>query len=125
MSWGCPDTYPGARTAELHVVDPETGAVHDLGRIELEARSLAWWSVAGLWHVAYLAVTPPGSVGGLAVFDLTVLAAGAAAEHRNLTADMTVCPAHLVAGRGRRALALVPHRLHSPVFRLGPGRAPF
>src|ERR1035437_5850778 len=102
----CPDTYPGARTAELHVVDPETGAVHDLGRIELEARSLAWWSVDGVWHLAYLAVTPPGSVGGLAVFDLTVLAAGAAAEHRNLTADMTVCPTHLVQAADGVPLAL-------------------
>src|ERR1035441_2569455 len=121
ISWACPDTYPGARTAELHVVDPETGAVHDLGRIELEARSLAWWSVAGLWHVAYLAVTPPGSVGGLAVFDLTVPAAGAAAEHRNLTADMTVCPTHLVQAADGVPLALFADGLDTAIYRLDPG----
>ena len=66
ISWACPDVYPGAATAELHVVDPQTGAVRGLGRVELEARSLAWWSVDGVWHLAYLAVTPPASVGGLA-----------------------------------------------------------
>jgi dipeptidyl aminopeptidase/acylaminoacyl peptidase len=121
ISWACPDTYPGARTAELHVVDPETGAVHDLGRIELEARSLAWWSVDGRWHVAYLAVAPPGSVGGLAVFDLTVPAAGAAAEHRNLTADMTVCPTHLVQAADGVPLALFADGLDTAIYRLDPG----
>ncbi|MGD0068316.1 MAG: prolyl oligopeptidase family serine peptidase [Streptosporangiaceae bacterium] len=125
ISWACPDIYPGAGTAELHVVDPAARTVHDLGRIELEARSLAWWSAAGRWHLAYLAVTPPGSVGGLAVFDLTVPAAGTAAEHRNLTAGMTVCPTHLVQVANGAPLALFADGLDSAIYRLDPGAVRF
>jgi dipeptidyl aminopeptidase/acylaminoacyl peptidase len=121
ISWACPDIYPGASTAELHVVDPETGAVNDLGRIELEACSLAWWRVGGAWHLAYLAVTPPGSVGGLAVFDLTVPEAGAAAECRNLTAGMTVCPTRLVQAADGVPLALFADGLDTAIYRLDPG----
>jgi dipeptidyl aminopeptidase/acylaminoacyl peptidase len=121
ISWACPDIYPGASTAELHVVDPATGAVNDLGRIELEACSLAWWRVDGAWHLAYLAVTPPGSVGGLAVFDLTVPEAGAAAERRNLTAGMTVCPTRLVQAADGVPLALFADGLDTAIYRLDPG----
>jgi hypothetical protein len=103
ISWACPDVYPGAATAELHVVDPQTGAAHGLGQLELEARSLAWWSVDGGWHLAYLAVTPPASVGGLAVFDLTVPATGAAAEHRNPDRRPDRLPDPPGAGCGRHA----------------------
>jgi dipeptidyl aminopeptidase/acylaminoacyl peptidase len=121
ISWARPDVYPGAATAELHVVDPQTGAVHGLGRLELEARSLAWWSVDGDWHLAYLAVTPPASVGGLAVFGLTVPAAGAAAEHRNLTAGMTICPTHLAQVADGAPLALFAEGLDTAIYRLDPG----
>jgi dipeptidyl aminopeptidase/acylaminoacyl peptidase len=121
ISWACPDIYLGASTAELHVVDPETGAVNDLGRIELEACSLAWWRVDGAWHLAYLAVTPPGSVGGLAVFDLTVPEDGTAAECRNLTAGMTVCPTHLVQAADGVPLALFADGLDTAIYRLDPG----
>ena len=62
ISWASPDIDPGASTNELHVLDPQTGAVRDLGRIERWAESLAWWSADGIWHLAYLAMS--GSNGG-------------------------------------------------------------
>ncbi|MGH3200284.1 MAG: hypothetical protein ACRDNT_31185 [Streptosporangiaceae bacterium] len=52
ISWASPENDPGVTTNELHVVDPETGAVHDLGRIETQARSPAWWQDDGSWHLA-------------------------------------------------------------------------
>jgi hypothetical protein len=69
ISWDRPEDEPGAFTARLHVVDPETGHVRDLGPLELDAHSPAWWRAGGRWQLAYLAVTPPGPVGGTAVFD--------------------------------------------------------
>jgi dipeptidyl aminopeptidase/acylaminoacyl peptidase len=121
ISWATPEIDPGVFTAELHVVDPETGTVRDLGPVGLEARSLAWWSIDGAWHLAYLAITPPGSVGGLAAFDLAVPAAGAAAEHRNLTAGMAVCPTHLAQVSGGAPLALFADGLDTAIYRLDPG----
>ncbi|GAA3520870.1 dipeptidyl aminopeptidase/acylaminoacyl peptidase [Streptosporangium album] len=121
ISWACPEIDPGTFTAELHVVDPGTGAVHDLGRIELEACSPAWWSVHDAWRVAYLAMPPPASVDGFAVFDVTVPAAGAAGEHRNLTAGMTVCPTHLVQVADGAPLALFADGLDTAIYRLDPG----
>jgi hypothetical protein len=120
ISWATPWIDPGASTAELHVIDLETGAVHDLGRIEREARSPTWWRVDSAWHLAYTAITPPGSVGGFAVFDLTVPAAGAAAEHRNLTAGMAVCPTYLVQVADRPPLALFAVGLDTAIWRLDP-----
>jgi hypothetical protein len=122
-SWATPEIDPGASTAELHVVDPQTGAVRDLGGAGLEARSPAWWSADGAWHLAYLAITPPGSVGGFAVFDLTLPAvgAGAAAEHRNLTARMAVCPTCLVQVADGAPLALFAVGLDTAIWRLDPG----
>jgi dipeptidyl aminopeptidase/acylaminoacyl peptidase len=121
ISWATPEIDPGASTAELHVVDPQTLAVHDLGRVEWDARSPAWWSADGAWHLAYLAVTPPGSVGGFAVFDLAVPAAGAAADRRNLTAGMAVCPTHLVQVSGGAPLALFADGLDTAIWRLDSG----
>jgi hypothetical protein len=40
ISWASPEIDPGVRTNELHVVDPQTGAVRDLGRIGVESTSL-------------------------------------------------------------------------------------
>ena len=96
ISWACPQDEPGAFTARLHVVDPGTGKACDLGPAGLDVRSPAWWSAGGQWHLAYLAVTPPGPVGGVAVFDVLVPDGDGAGEHRNLTAGMTVCPAEIV-----------------------------
>ena len=74
---------------------------------------------------AYLAVTPPGPVGGFAVFDVTVPAAGAAGEHRNLTAGMAVCPAELVQVAGGPPLALFADGLDTALYRLDPGARRF
>jgi hypothetical protein len=65
ISWASPEKDPGVITNELHVVDPETGAVHDLGRIGIEARS-------PVWRLAYLARPEP--VGGHAAYDVAVSA---------------------------------------------------
>jgi dipeptidyl aminopeptidase/acylaminoacyl peptidase len=126
ISWACPDDEPGAFTARLHVADLETGDVRDLGPAGLDARSPAWWSDGGRWHVAYLAVTPPGPVGGTAVFDAPLPAEGApATEHRNLTAGMTVCPADLVQVADGPPLALFADGLDTALYRLDPGTRRF
>jgi dipeptidyl aminopeptidase/acylaminoacyl peptidase len=118
ISWATPEIDPGASTAELHVVDPHTGAVHDLGRVELEASSLTWWSVDGAWHVSYLAISPPISIGGFALFDLIVPVVGAAEQHRNLTEGMAICPTHLVQVPGGAPLALFADGLDTALYRL-------
>ena len=120
ITWARPEIDPGTFTAELHIVDPVTGAVQDLGRIELEACSPTWWHLDGIWHVAYLAVTPPNTVGALAVFDVTVPESGATAEHRNLTTGMTVCPTELVQLTDGAPLALFADGLDTSVYRLDP-----
>ena len=119
ISWISPEIDPGAVTNELHVIDPLTRAVHDLGRIEVEAHSLAWWNADGTWHLTYLAM--PGPNGGRAVFDVTVPAAGAAAKHVNLTEDMAVCPAGLAQLTGGSPLALFADGLDTAIYRLDPG----
>ncbi|WP_449063059.1 S9 family peptidase [Planomonospora algeriensis] len=121
ISRACPEIDPGTFTAELHVVDPRSGAIHDLGRIEPEARSPIWWSVHGVWRVAYLAMPPPALVDGFAVFDVAVPAAGAAAGHRDLTAGMTVCPTHLAQVADGAPLALFADGLDTAIHRLDPG----
>ncbi|MFF0309230.1 S9 family peptidase [Streptosporangium sp. NPDC004379] len=120
ISWACPELDSSASTAGLHVVDPVTGAVHDLGRIEWQACSPTWWSLHDVWHVAYLAVTPPSPVGGLAVLDVTVPAADTAGEQRNLTAGMTVCPTDLAQVADGPPLALFADGLDTAIYRLDP-----
>ena len=90
ISWVTPEIDSGVSANELHVIDPETGAVRDLGQIAAEAHSLAWWNADDGWHLSYLAM--PGPNGGYAVFDVPVPAAGAAGKQVNLTEGMTVCP---------------------------------
>jgi dipeptidyl aminopeptidase/acylaminoacyl peptidase len=125
ISWACPQDEPGAFTAMLHVVDLDTGNVHDLGRIGLDARSPAWWHDGRHWHLAHLAVTPPGLIGGMAVFDAAVPAEGAAGEHRNLTAGLPVCPAELVQVADGPPLALFADGLDTAVYRLDPAARRF
>ncbi|SNS82760.1 Dipeptidyl aminopeptidase/acylaminoacyl peptidase [Streptosporangium subroseum] len=120
LSWAAPDGDPVSFASELHVVDPETGKVQDLGRTELQAFSPAWWNTDGAWHLIYLAVTPPSPVGGLAVFDVTVPETGAAGEHRNLTIGMTVCPSGLAQVTGSPPLALFADGLDTAIYRLDP-----
>jgi dienelactone hydrolase len=126
ISWSCPEFDPGMFTADLHMVDPATGGLLDLGRMELLACSPIWWSVRDIWRVAYLAVTPPGLVGGLAVFDVAVPEPGAAAgEHRNLTAGMDVCPTELVQVENGAPLALFAEGLDTAIYQLDPGMRRF
>ena len=61
ISWDCPEDEPGAFTARLHVVDPETGKVCELGRVGLEARSPAWWSTDGRWHRTHRSSCSPST----------------------------------------------------------------
>ncbi|WP_236653222.1 S9 family peptidase [Streptacidiphilus melanogenes] len=131
VSWAVPDEEPGARTARLHVVDLRTRTATDLGPAAYEAGSPAWWQDAdGVWHVSYLAVTPPGLVGGLAVLDAPVDvpasdADGSSALHRNLTEGMDACPTQLVQTADGPPLALFAEGLDSALYRLDPGSGRF
>jgi dipeptidyl aminopeptidase/acylaminoacyl peptidase len=116
ISWAGPEQDLGVSISELHVVDLETGTVHDLGRIGTEARSPAWWQAGGSWHLAYLARPQP--FGGDAVYDVAVCAA--AAVHRDLTAGMTVCPAELAQVTDGPPLALFADGLDTAIYRLDP-----
>jgi dipeptidyl aminopeptidase/acylaminoacyl peptidase len=123
VSWACPETDPGIFTAELHLVDTVTGAVHGLGPLPLEAGSPTWWHAHDGWHLAYLAITPPAVVGGLAVLDLTVPASGP--QHRSLTEGMTSCPMELVQVPDGPPLALFAEGLDTAIHRLDPGTLTF
>jgi dipeptidyl aminopeptidase/acylaminoacyl peptidase len=127
ISWACPADEPGAFTAVLHLVDPDTGKTRELGPVGLDARSPAWWHDGGHWHVAYLAVTPPGPVGGEAVFDIPAAADDDAtvAEPRNLTAGLDVSPAELAQVTGGPPLALFAVGLDTALYRLDPGSQRF
>jgi dipeptidyl aminopeptidase/acylaminoacyl peptidase len=127
LSWATPETYPGAATAGLHLADPVTRAVRHLGLAGTESRSLVWWRADDGWHLAWLALTPPGSVGGLAVFDLAVPAAGAEGStgHSNLTSGMAVCPAQLAQAANGPPLALFADGLGTAISQLDPGTRRF
>jgi dipeptidyl aminopeptidase/acylaminoacyl peptidase len=120
ISWAGPEKDRGVTTSELHVVDLETGTVHDLGRIGPRARSPVWWQADGSWHLAYLARPEPfGGYGGYAVYDVAVTAA--AAVHRDLTEGMAVCPAGLAQVADGPPLALFADGLDTAIYRLDPG----
>ncbi|HEX3789088.1 MAG TPA: prolyl oligopeptidase family serine peptidase [Pseudonocardiaceae bacterium] len=120
LSWATPEFDPGFRTAELHLVDLAGGPTRELGPAELEAAQLTWWSTGNGWRLAYLGVTPPGLIGGWAVFDLPTLdlAAEGLAEHRNLTAGLAACPLEMV--QAATPLVLVAHGLDTAIHRLTP-----
>ncbi|MET9342155.1 S9 family peptidase [Nonomuraea sp. NPDC003804] len=120
LTWATPDIDPVRFTCDLHVVDLETGKVRDLGPAASEASSPTWWNTDGSWHLCYLATTPPGPVGGRAVFELTVPESGAAGDHRNLTGGMTVCPSGLAQVADGPPLALFADGLDTAVYRLDP-----
>ncbi|WP_414166698.1 S9 family peptidase [Streptoverticillium reticulum] len=120
LSWSTPELDPGVMTAELHVVDPGSVTVHDLGPVGIEARSPAWWNHNGVWHLAHLAVTPGHLVGGLAVIDTVPPATGPAVGHRNLTVGMSVCPTGLVQVADGPPLALFADGLDTALYRLHP-----
>lgn len=125
LSWADPEEDSGAFAAELHLVDPHTAAVHDLGPVGMDACSPTWWRAEEVWHLSCLATTPPGPVGGTAVFDITVPDAGPAPEHRNLTAGMSVCPTELVQVAEGTPLALFADGLDTALYRLDPAGTAF
>jgi dipeptidyl aminopeptidase/acylaminoacyl peptidase len=117
ISWASPEMDPGVTTNELHVVDPESGAVRDLGRIGKEAQSPAWWQADGSWHLAYL--TMPEQHGGQAVYDVAVTTASAV--HRDLAEGMAACPTELAQVADGPPLALFADGLGTAIYRLDPG----
>ena len=120
LSWSTPEIDPGVVTAELHVVDPGSAAVQDRGPVGTEAQAPAWWNHNDVWHLAHLAVSPGHVVGGLAVLDIVPPAAGPAAEHRDLTGGMSVCPTELVQVADGPPLALFADGLDTALYRLDP-----
>ncbi|SEL14010.1 S9 family peptidase [Streptacidiphilus jiangxiensis] len=120
LTWSTPELDPGARTVELHLVDPDSAAVHELGPVGTDAESPAWWNRDGVWHLAHLAVTPGHAVGGFAVLDTVPPATGPAPEHRNLTAGMPVCPIELAQVADGPPLALFADGLDTALYRLDP-----
>lgn len=111
-----PDPDPGGLTPHLHLLDPATHDVRDLGAAAVSAGSLTWWEAADGWHVAYIATTPPGIAGGNAVMDVALDVAPAEGVHRNLTEGASVCPLTLASG----GLVLVADGLDSAIHRLDP-----
>lgn len=120
LSWPTPELDPGFTAARLHLVDPDSGAVQDLGPAGVEAHSPVWWNHAGRWHLAHLAVTPGHLVGGMAVIESVPAASGPGAEPRNLTAGMSVSPTELVQVAQGPPLALFADGLDTALYRLDP-----
>jgi dipeptidyl aminopeptidase/acylaminoacyl peptidase len=120
LTWATPDIDPGFVEPALHLLDPRTGHVRDLGRTPAGAYSPAWWHDGAGWHVAYVALTPPGLHAGAAVFDVAVPATGLVGEHRNLTAGMPACPAELVQVDRGAPLVVVADGLDTAIHRLVP-----
>ncbi|MEY9931968.1 dipeptidyl aminopeptidase/acylaminoacyl peptidase [Catenulispora sp. GP43] len=135
LSWSTPEIDPGVLTAELHVVGLGSAAVQDLGPVGAEAQSPVWWKHDGIWHLAHLAVSPVHLIGGLAVMDTGLPVNGAAAsgrqasggqainpaaEHRDLTAGMSVCPTELAQVADGPPLALFADGLDTALYRLDP-----
>jgi dipeptidyl aminopeptidase/acylaminoacyl peptidase len=120
ISWVSQEIDPGTITNELHVVDPETGVVHDLGRVAGHAESPAWWADDGTWHLAYLA--EPDPFGGFAVYDTVP---GASASPSDLTKGMDVCPAELAQVADGPPLAVFASGLDTEIHQLDPGSLRF
>ncbi|MEV4473153.1 prolyl oligopeptidase family serine peptidase [Nonomuraea sp. NPDC049504] len=103
---------PGDLMPRLHLFDPATGETRELGACAVPAGSLTWWEAVDGWHVAYVATTPPGPVGGNAVLDVALTDG----KHRNLTEGLPFCPLTLTSG----GLVLVADGLDAAIHRLDP-----
>jgi dienelactone hydrolase len=123
LTWSCADRAHGVFEPGRHVVDPATGETRDLGTPALEASSPVWWHDGTDWHLAYLGLTPPGLIGGTAVFDGRENLTEDLAE--NLTEDMTVCPTELTQVDDGPPLALFAEGLDTTVRRLDPATRTF
>lgn len=91
LTRACADKDYGPRSGRLHLFDPTTATEEDLGPVEAEARSLAWWREDDGWHLGYIALTPPVLQAGTAVFDVAV----DSRVRRNRTAGLSMCPTEL------------------------------
>ncbi|WP_284749235.1 S9 family peptidase [Amycolatopsis sp. RTGN1] len=111
FTWSCADHAPGVFEPGLHLVDPATGETRDLGTPALEATDPAWWHDGTEWHLAYLGLTPPGLIGGTAIFNVT----------ENLTEGLEICPTELVQVGEGPPLALFAEGLDTTVRRVDAG----
>ena len=109
------DNDYGPRTGRLHLFDPATGTAEDLGPVEAEAHSLAWWPSEDGWHLGYIALTPPVLQAGTAVFDLAM----GSRVRRNRTADLLMCPTELCQTDAAPLVAFA-DRLNTTLARLDP-----
>ncbi|HEX5405833.1 MAG TPA: S9 family peptidase [Pseudonocardiaceae bacterium] len=114
LTLSSPDPDPGLLEPRLHLFDPATGETTDLGPTPGLARQLAWWRDNTGWHLAYLASTPPGLIGGMAVFDVDL----ATGQHRNLTERLPACPLGLVQVADGAPLVVVADGLETTVNRV-------
>jgi dipeptidyl aminopeptidase/acylaminoacyl peptidase len=108
LTWSTPEIDPGLVEPALHLVDPETLAVQDIGSTPADAAAPVWW-LADEWHLSYLALTPPGLQAGTAVFDVV------GSRHRNLTAGSAACPIELVQVDRGTPLVLVADGLDTTI----------
>jgi dipeptidyl aminopeptidase/acylaminoacyl peptidase len=120
LSWASRELDPGGSTNELHIVDPATGVVTNLGQLAGYARSLAWWAGDGGWHLAYLA--EPRPFGGFVGYDIVP---GTSAAPSELTTDLDVTPASLAQVAGGPPLALFERGLDTELHQLDPGQLRF
>ncbi|WIX98449.1 prolyl oligopeptidase family serine peptidase [Amycolatopsis mongoliensis] len=110
----------GPRTGQLHLFDPTTGTAEDLGPVEVDAQSLAWWPAEDGWHLGYIALTPPVLHAGTAAFDLAM----SSRVRRNRTADLPMCPTELCQ-TDAAPLVVFANGLNTTLARLAPdGPAP-
>ncbi|MFB9685148.1 S9 family peptidase [Amycolatopsis plumensis] len=117
FTWSVADREPGRFDPGLHLVDPATGARQDLGVPAHEPEQLTWWRDEAGWHLAYRGVTPPGLIGGNAIFE--------ARGHRNLTAGMDVCPTEPAESGDGSLLALFAEGLDTTIRRFDPAAGAF
>ncbi|MEV4824454.1 prolyl oligopeptidase family serine peptidase [Micromonospora sp. NPDC049274] len=115
LTWASADNDHGPRTGQLHLFDLGTETVENLGPVEADARSLAWWRGEDGWHLGYLALTPPVLHAGTAVFDLAV----ESRVLRNRTAGLPMCPTELCQ-TDAAPLVVFADGLNTTLARLGP-----
>ncbi|MBP2328440.1 dipeptidyl aminopeptidase/acylaminoacyl peptidase [Kibdelosporangium banguiense] len=119
LTWSTPELDPGLLEPALHLVDPHSWQVSDVGPVPADAHSLVWWRDAD-WHLTYLALTPPHLQAGTAVFDLVLPDTGPARPHVNLTEGLAACPAELVQVDQGTPLVLLADGLDTAIHRLVP-----
>jgi dipeptidyl aminopeptidase/acylaminoacyl peptidase len=107
---------PGLLEPRLHLFDPATGETTELRPPPSMAEQPAWWREDTGWHLACLALTPPGMIGGMAVFDIDL----STGRHRNLTERLPACPTELVQVAEGAPLVVLADGLDTTINRLGP-----